>query len=666
MDYLSRRFFSLKSRFDDFIDRLGTVEFALLNAALLSISLFGVYQLYLKATEASTPSQVQVINLGLITVLIIIVCFVLLGLRPLPEATPVTPAVPFRERLEQHLWKVIADINRTPPPYILEKIIDVGERMYSSVVLTPPTTDEERLKAERAPQRVFDAIAKSLTAYLRKLPRIQEGQLSLPFYEMADSYLIFDMIEPLRAVEDLGVLQSVPNSVHYAAISVTKKQGGEFAWPQYFKGSQKDMVQTYLGGTVIEPLFTMSIPWRLTNKQMSMHHWCLGGPGSGKTTFLSHLISGHLRDVAENKCSLVVIDSQRLVRHMSHCLMFAKGEPLGDRLIIVDPHSEYAPALNPFHMKSEQGKQGDVNAIVDFITYAATSQDGETSQPMKDTLRAIVRATSHLQYPNIKAMLDFFKPVPPRQAWKFPHPHIYHKLDPQTRDYFDNTFPGMNASTKQAVHTRLANLAGQESVARMLNANSFTLDLFDELHEGGKILLVDTDYNYLKEDGCRQFGQVFVALLDHLASRRGKFDDNDKLKPIFVVIDEAHDVLSNDNRFAQVLVKTRNKRVWLTVAHHNPKQLDNPKIREGLEMAYVKSRCTTTVHDVPGPVHIEVGREPTIRAFDIPIDRLEWTDKPQMSTYQYTEMRESIYERFKDTGSQQPKIEMDEPTFDRA
>src|SRR5262249_49878294 len=80
------------------------------------------------------------------------------------------------------------------------------------------------------------------------------------------------------------------------------------------------------------------------------HHWIIAGTGHGKTNALANLVLDDLQRVADGEASLVVIDSQNsLIPAIAHLPFFAEGEPLSDKLVLIDASDvEYPLALNLF------------------------------------------------------------------------------------------------------------------------------------------------------------------------------------------------------------------------------------------------------------------------------------------------------------------------------
>jgi len=73
----------------------------------------------------------------------------------------------------------------------------------------------------------------------------------------------------------------------------------------------------------------------------------------------------------------------------------------------------------------------------------------------------------------------------------------------------------------------------------MLSHPKSKLDLFAEMN-AGKVILINTAKDLLKEQGTEIFGRFFIALIAQAAQERGVLSKEQRL-PTFVYIDEAND-----------------------------------------------------------------------------------------------------------------------------
>jgi hypothetical protein len=318
-----------------------------------------------------------------------------------------------------------------------------------------------------------------------------------------------------------------------------------------------------------------------------------------------------------------VIDSKKLIREMRTLQVFAPGKPLDGKLIIVDP--AYPVALNPFHLPERQA--------LDVLTYML-GDVGEASELQKGAIRYMARAVLASKVKNFTTMRDYFA-LKAERGKPMPLPQDFENFDDQTKHWFKHTFPGLHAATREGVHQRIMNLLEHPIIEKMLNADRCALNLFEELHEGGKVLLVDTDYDEFDVERTELLGRLFFAFLDQVSSQRTKYDEH-KLKPIFVLVDEAGDYVKQDTRFANILIKARAQKICVTVAHQVVADISQAN-QAYLENAGMKAHLPKR-----GVVQVNTHEH----SYVIPIEQLDFDKLPQMDRPQYAAMREKISQKY--------------------
>lgn len=548
---------------------------------------------------------------------------------------PASELFPFRASLEARLRQVILEHDYAiPSPEAFHLILTVGEQLYNTprnppTLITLPKPADEAQAAEwtkltglwtQSNQLILDAIVKSLSAYVAQLPRFNPAPFQKPFSDASGS-LIYDLVQPFR--EEPFRLLGLTNAFvdrfnqNVGAYTQTVKRATETLWPHRYQGKQEEMADTYLRGTPFQLLFNVLVPYDpFTDEMRFTHHWCMGDTGSGKSTFLRHLIKHDLDRVAKEECSLVVIDSKSLAREMRTLKRFDAGEDLDGRVIIIDDEQVFP--LNPFHLPKEQGAK--------VLTYMlAHLQDA--SELQSGALLFYIDAAFSFPNPTlytVQHLLDLPDKVVPKEL------EDDKKADSDTIKWFKNTRHTLHRATSGGIKQRLAIFLKQHKhgLAAMFNANGWKLDMH-ELHQGGKVLLVDTNREKNGADGAALLGRLIISLLDQLATRRNRNPG----PPLFCYIDEAQDYIPQDPIFADILEKARSSKVGMTVAHHHLKQGGGflPGVVGALEQVGIKTRC-----ERQGSVSVKTRQG----AFELPVGKLEFTHEPQNE--HYAKLREHL------------------------
>ena len=156
-------------------------------------------------------------------------------------------------------------------------------------------------------------------------------------------------------------------------------------------------------------------------------------------------------------------------------------------------------------------------------------------------------------------------------------PHI-DKLQGTARHFFETEFPGREfEQTKKQVLRRLWGILENQTFERMFSHPRSKLDLFGEMN-AGKVILINTAKDLLKEQGTEIFGRFFIALIAQAAQERAILPERKRL-PTFVYIDEAADYF--DRNVGIILSQARKYNVGMVLAHQYLGQLE-PKLQEAV------------------------------------------------------------------------------------
>lgn len=568
----------------------------------------------------------------------------------------------FRLVLLSRLRQLIFDNDYAiPSEQAFNIILDVGKALWTVSYRPPeevkrPRPEEVKrplLEPEQGPELealraewsagahgLFEAIVASLGAYLSKLPRFRSAPFTAAFSEhYGSAELVNQMIFPFLADElkPLGLSAALLNRYYSNVGAYSDRAGVETVWPQRYEGPGNLAGDTYLKGTPLHPLFDIEVPYApFTDEMRFTHHWCMGDNGSGKTTFLRHLIRHDMERAAKGECSLVAIDSKKLIREMRTLKQFAPGGPLDGRLILMDADSIFP--LNPFRIRKPDGRP-DTKRGTAILTYMLAGLS-DASRLQVGVLRHYIRAAYAQDNPTLYTVLDLM--LLPKDG----QPPNADRMDGETVKWFKHTRKGVASLTSGGAEQRLIDFLDEfrdSPLVAMLCADSFALDM-DELDRGGKVLLVDTNRNAYGKDGATLLGRLIVALIDQLATRRTDHPG----PPLFCLMDEAQDYIAQDPIFADILEKARSSKIGMTIAHHHTKQAGGflPGVVAALEQTGIHSRCR-----VPGTAHIRTRSG----EFDLPVKELEFDREPQMDRPQYEALRERLAEKYPYKASPPPK-----------
>lgn len=345
--------------------------------------------------------------------------------------------------------------------------------------------------------------------------------------------------------------------------------------------SSRDLIETYLGKTPLADL--LSAPGELVIPETTRFEHChiIGGSGHGKSQTLQYLIAHDLPAVAAGERSVVVLDSQGdLIRNISGLKEFAPGGPLHDCLVLIDPSDvEYPVSLNLFDVSLERlntyaplERERLINSILELYDFVLGSLlSAEMTQKQNVIFRYVARLMLHIPDATIHTLRDLMEP-----GSEIEFAEQIATLEGSARRFFETEFASREfAQTKLQVKRRLWGILENQTFERMFSHPRSKLDLFSEINSG-KVILINTAKDLLKEQGSQIFGRFFIALIAQAAQERATLPENKRL-PTFVYVDEAADYF--DRNIGIILAQARKYNVGMVLAHQYLGQLE-PKLQD--------------------------------------------------------------------------------------
>ena len=343
----------------------------------------------------------------------------------------------------------------------------------------------------------------------------------------------------------------------------------------------EQLVRSYLGGTPLLPLFDQTLNFNITTKARFEHHHIVAGSGHGKTQTLQYLIACDLEAMLEHDRSVIVLDSQGdLIRTIANLKVFAPGQPLHDRIVIIDPSDvEWPVSLNLFDVGMERltgyaplERERLTNSILELYDFVlGTLLSAEMTQKQNVIFRYVTRLMLHIPDATIHTLRELMEPGSEKRF----APHIA-KLSGTARQFFETEFASKEfEQTKKQVLRRLWGILENQTFERMFSHPRSKLDLFAEMN-AGKVILINTAKDLLKEQGTEIFGRFFIALIAQAAQERATLPAH-KRTPTIVYIDEAQDYF--DRNIGLILAQARKYNVGMVLAHQYLGQLE-PKLQE--------------------------------------------------------------------------------------
>lgn len=350
---------------------------------------------------------------------------------------------------------------------------------------------------------------------------------------------------------------------------------------QYDAKTPEQLVTAYLAGTPLLEMFDQELDFTIPTPSRFEHHHIVAGSGHGKTQTLQYLIAQDLAKIEHGSRSVIVLDSQGdLIRNIAQMAVFAPDGPLHDKIVIIDPSDvEWPVSLNLFDVGMERlegyaplERERLTNSILELYDFVlGTLLDAQMTQKQNVIFRYVTRLMLHIPDATIHTLRELMEPGGEK---KFASSIA--KLTGTAKHFFETEFTSREfEQTKKQVLRRLWGILENQTFERMFSHPRSKLDLFMEMN-AGKIILINTAKDLLKEQGTEIFGRFFIAMIAQAAQERATLPAHKRI-PTFVYIDEAQDYF--DRNIGLILAQARKYNVGMVLAHQYLGQLE-PKLQE--------------------------------------------------------------------------------------
>ena len=564
--------------------------------------------------------------------------------EPLAGTQPTRSALWETEDRLHRTARILADFDNT-----MEAVANLLATMLAPIIEQVPAV----LLASAPGQRDirFETV---LVDTLDDTARIVEHMIQLPFVPELDDETTLDGLKA-RLQHNLilasGGTPDDPRALEKATRFPTKASGI----------APRGLIETYLGGTPLIGLFTVPVPLVIPQATRFEHQHIVAGSGHGKTQTLQHFILRDLDAVAAGKASIVVIDSQSdLIDTIAGLAVFAPDGPLADRLVLIDPTDvEWPVALNLFDFGLERIDQYSpldrerlINGVLELYDFVLGSLlDAGMTQKQSVIFRYITRLLLHIPHATIHTFRELLE-----DGGLARYRRYIDQLSGSARAFFETEFETREfVSTRRQVLRRLYDILENQTFERMFSHPRSKLDLFTEMN-AGKVILINTSKDLLKENGTEIFGRFFIAMIAQAAQERAVLPKGERL-PTFVYIDEANDYF--DRTIGVILSQARKQNVGLLLAHQFLGQLDTRLYEAVAANTAIKFAGGVSAKDartLSGDLRTDAGfierqdklsfaamvRGTTKRAVSIAIEPGQMEARPRLSAHQRKAQRDAM------------------------
>jgi len=346
--------------------------------------------------------------------------------------------------------------------------------------------------------------------------------------------------------------------------------------PERMKGEMQEIVDTLFSHTLLQEIFEAGIPFTVPLRSRLEHTVIVGGSGAGKTMLMKNIIYDDLNQ--DDPPAIIVIDSTgAMIRTIQQLAAFTPGQGhLADRLIIIDPEDDRAPGLNMFSTNNVRLKgysrnvQEQIEAeVIQLFNYVFGTVARELTGRQSGIFSYIVKLMLARTDANIETLRDLLEEKATYETSKYRQTIDTLDLNAQSffkNQFFEKTFFG----TRKQIAERLYALLQVPAFLRMFTSTN-SLDLYQAMQDG-KIVLVNTSINLLKEEASAVFGRFILAKALGAAFERVAIAP-DQRRPCFIFVDEANPY--TDDNIETILTKVRQYKVGIVLAYQHLEQVSD-------------------------------------------------------------------------------------------
>lgn len=466
-------------------------------------------------------------------------------------------------------------------------------------------------------------------------------ELVLPFYskEARERGLFVELRKKLDAnMCEVSSLPDVPESMYSPKLKI----------PTKCDLTGIPLIHAYLKGTSLQHIFTAPVPFKPPENARFSGHWIVAPPNRGKTNLLHTMF---LEDATKD-ASIIILDSKGDLSNPVRTLAEFK-----DRLVVLEPDEEYPLALNPLDIGAS------TTHTIELLEYLFSALLDAKTTPLQATLfrsvLLLLKAVPNASFNDLRKIL-----------LEGHHAYAAHlgKLHPDDRDFFAKGtkeapaefYSSTYKETKAQLLWRIRDLTTRIPILRsMLGAPRLLINM-GELMDSGKIVVIDNSKQLLGDDGSEFVGRFFIALIRAAADQRSRRPDSQK-KPVYVYIDEAHNVIKKDEKIAGILQECRSQKIALIMAHQAISQIQSTVTLGALtdcairyansdeEASQLAPRLRTTpefLRSLGIGAFAAFVRDYANSAVRVDIPHTKLHERPQMSSEEQQELRASMRRQY--------------------
>jgi hypothetical protein len=459
------------------------------------------------------------------------------GLPVLPEMANAIEEARYRDRL-------VAYVRKTQDTSAILLALNRAFTQSFSALLEHPIT---RTTLDRfAPEKQLPVFGE--VAIVDVIPNVGETITGMMAPYFAGEIIEKGLFKELRKQFDLN-------------IKTASGEARKSVLPQDHKGTPRHVAAIYLYNTPLAPLFDSEVPFEPKEETRFSGHWIIASQGKGKTTLLTAMC---MQDFEKDAAVIIMDGKGDLIAEVGNLADYQ------DRYVVIDPRQECG--MNPLDITGS-----DITHAVELLEYVFSSLLESKITPMqtilfRNVLRALVTAFPN---PTLATFQDLLL-----NGFDQYREHIDALRDDLKGFFYKQFNSKVYVDRRNEVLWRLDLLLSNDHIKKMLIVPKSTFNIAEAM-DAGKIIIVNNSVAILGEQGSEFLGRFLVSQIWSAATARSGRSQADKL-PCYVYIDEAHRVISRDEKIPQIIDECRSQKIALIISHQRTDQIASPNVLSAL------------------------------------------------------------------------------------
>ncbi len=303
----------------------------------------------------------------------------------------------------------------------------------------------------------------------------------------------------------------------------------------------------------------------IPSKLRARHCYLAGASGTGKSTLLLNMI---VQDIAAGHGVGVLDPHGDLIKAV---LKRVPTDRVADVVLFDPADEEYPFALNILEAKESERDRIVSETLMALERYFPASWGPRLERILTFTIHTVLEAIPGATLADVERMLvdESFRNITAAKA-----------RSPRLREFWQQQFRFLPRNASDPVLNKLSVFLNNRVVRNVICQRHSAVD-FDELLNGGKILLANLSTGLLTDKIAGTFGSFLVTKVVNAAMRRASISE-DKRRPWYLYVDEFQSFMNVSVGFERILSEARKYKLVLAgLANQYVGQL-SPTVRQAI------------------------------------------------------------------------------------